>query len=516
MLAPTTATTSDSRPTSKDGVKRNLWSSMLDGVASAKRLPEKNLLVLGGNPDSQREFLETLSPDSSDPRVQRKGKAPPFSNQFALGYTYQDVLDADHEDTLARLSIYLLSEPSTSFAPLLKPLLTPTSIPQTLIVILLDWEQPWSWARELREWIRLLRLVMISLDDETKIVMEEVMTDWRDHRRVNGSNDSSVATGGSTSNGTTGVGNVNIPLGPGEWDEGLGVPLCVVCQGADNIEKLEKEHGWREEEFDYILQFMRTILLKHKDKILVPSNWDSWGKIRIIREGFDMEGIGTAWSIEIQDRPTPFEGLAASNSQPDEWRQQQQRQEACAADGTSAVYIYEQMIQNPKRSLNSALSTTTQKPEAPKIEVETRNMQDFLTDQLQVLERLKAEDEARDRQLRKMDPVKDFVMPKPVDETAARVNEHIGPVQFNMGGIQVDAEDMLRKLKEREANRTPIRRDTLGTPPQPSSSGSPSSSHHQGGSNIDDGKMQNQALASFFAGLVKKPGGGSRTPAGTS
>lgn len=33
---------------------------------------------------------------------------------------------------------------------------------------------------------------------------------------------------------------------------------------ADKIEKLEKEHGWREEEFDFILQFMRTILLKRK------------------------------------------------------------------------------------------------------------------------------------------------------------------------------------------------------------------------------------------------------------
>lgn len=27
--------------------KTNLWSSLLDGVASAKQLPEKNLLVLG-------------------------------------------------------------------------------------------------------------------------------------------------------------------------------------------------------------------------------------------------------------------------------------------------------------------------------------------------------------------------------------------------------------------------------------------------------------------------------------
>lgn len=36
-----------SRPSSKDGAKKNLWSSMLDGVASGKRLPAKNLLVLG-------------------------------------------------------------------------------------------------------------------------------------------------------------------------------------------------------------------------------------------------------------------------------------------------------------------------------------------------------------------------------------------------------------------------------------------------------------------------------------
>ncbi|KAI5287769.1 hypothetical protein KEM54_005758 [Ascosphaera aggregata] len=233
-----------------------------------------------------------------------------------------------------------------------------------------------------------------------------------------------------------------------------------------------------------------------------------------------MEGIGTAWSIEIQDKPAPFKGLEDSDPQSDEeqhnqHRSQYQQHEEDRADGTSAVYMYEQVIQNPKRSMGG--TSTTQKPNSPRIEVETRNMQDFLTDQLQVLERLKAEDEARDRQLRKIDPVKNFTLPKPADDSAARVNEHIGPVQFNMGGIQVDAEDMLRKLKEREASRTPIRRETLGTSPQPSSSGSPSSAGHQVVSNIDDGKMQNQALASFFAGLVKKPGGGGRaSTTGTS
>jgi dynein light intermediate chain 1, cytosolic len=126
-------------------------------------------------------------------------------------------------DILARLSIYLLSDPSPSFAPLLRPLLTPISIPETLIVILLDWTNPWTWVRQLREWIRLLRSVLVSLDSETKFVMEEVMTEWRGRRR---GLDASSGTGVANSGGP-----FTIPLGPGEWDEGLGIPMCVVCQG---------------------------------------------------------------------------------------------------------------------------------------------------------------------------------------------------------------------------------------------------------------------------------------------
>jgi dynein light intermediate chain 1 len=82
-----------------DTVKKDLWSSMLDSVASGKRLPEKNLLVLGGSPDSQKEFLEALSAETIAKRGQDRygSKQPPVANNFALGYTYYDVPDADHE-----------------------------------------------------------------------------------------------------------------------------------------------------------------------------------------------------------------------------------------------------------------------------------------------------------------------------------------------------------------------------------------------------------------------------------
>lgn len=38
----------EDRSKASDPSERNIWSSMLENVASGKRLPEKNILVLGG------------------------------------------------------------------------------------------------------------------------------------------------------------------------------------------------------------------------------------------------------------------------------------------------------------------------------------------------------------------------------------------------------------------------------------------------------------------------------------
>ena len=215
-----------------------------------------------------------------------------MANDFALGYTYQDVLDADHEgkillfflsgeasltgflDTLARLSIYFLSEPSPAFASLLRPLFTPQLIPESLLVILLDWNEPWSWVRQLRDWILLLRNITASLSDEAKEVLEQTMKEWQEKKRGTSSYDTSST---STSNDTS----VTLPLSQGEWDEPLGLPLCVVCHNvcesltiesftadtliqAEKINTIEIEQNWGEENFDFVLQYIRTILMKRK------------------------------------------------------------------------------------------------------------------------------------------------------------------------------------------------------------------------------------------------------------
>ncbi|KAI0878006.1 dynein light intermediate chain-domain-containing protein [Hypoxylon argillaceum] len=451
----------------KDDQKKDMWSSMLDSVASGKRLPEKNILVLGGSVDSQREFLEALSSNGQRRTMDRQKNPPPIANSFALGYTYYDVLDADQEDILARVSLYLLSSPAPSFASLIKPLLTSQSIPNTLIVILLDWSQPWSWMRQLREWLLLLRSVILSLSPECKESMEEVISSWRERGR----------TGGSVNLDGTGAvateGDVALPLGPGEWEDALGLPLCVVCQNSERIDYLEKTQGWKEERFDLVLQYLRTALLRHgasliytaptmitplpslvhaslgihsllkraplkhnvidRDKIVVPPNWDSWGKIRVLRDGFDVESISEGWSIDI-NQPLPTSKSQTMNGAGES--------ETFESNGTyepagSAVAMYEEQVQDT--SLDT-LQLAQGNKDTTKLEIPSVDTQAFLGNQLGRLEQQKKEDEKTIRENSFAQVATDDI-----------ISDHIGPVQFNMGGIQVDADDMVQRLKDRQA-----------------------------------------------------------------
>ncbi|KAJ4984416.1 dynein light intermediate chain [Stagonosporopsis vannaccii] len=549
------------RPSSRDADREELWKPMLDSISSGKRLPEKSLLVLGGTPDTQRDFLDALATDGpSARRPHERARKPPVANHFALGYTYQDVLDTDHEgelsrsaplrraaadvptDTLARLSLYLLASPSPSFTPLVKPYLTPRTIPHTLVVVLLDWNHPWLWIRQLRDWIRALRSLIVSLDDAAKDALQDNMAVLQDHgRRLGGE-------------GSTLLDPVQAPRGPGEWDEELGLPLCVVCQNADKIESLEKERGWKEDEFDFILQYLRTILLKHggsliytmpsapgslqtlihstlgirsllkqeqlrhnvtdRDRVLVPPNWDSWGKIRVLRGDFAAEEVSQKWSVDI-DRPqtsaqpdgeeshnlnaqtpshnsnaqtpshsfnahTPSHSFNAHTPPPGE-----------EVDANSATAIYEKEIRNPESDFSLAALSN----HGNGIEVTSMDPQVFLTEQVHVLDQLRQEDdkEAQLKAARKeADPsARNWVAAGPGGEDASGVvEEHIGPVQFNMGGIHVNADEMVKRLQDREASRT--NEPKASTP------------------DASDPAMSNDKLMSFFSGLINK---GANSPA---
>lgn len=228
--------------------------------------------------------------------------------------------------------------------------------------------------------------------------------------------------------------------------------------------------------------------LKHnvidRDKVLVPPNWDSWGKIRVLREGFDVEGTSSGWSVDIQ---SPASAVANGDTETKDG------EPVPSTSRKGAVLpTYESTISKPH-----AYSSTHLKD--PGIEISTPTTQAFLTTQLEALERLKAEEEAAAASSER-DPNNNTFSNtnnKPHDD---RVNEHIGPVQVNMGGIQVDADDMLKKLKSRkEGAENGIMTPEVNT--------------EKATKSPDDMKAQNEALNSFFAGLMKR--GASGTPRST-
>lgn len=259
----------------------------------------------------------------------------------------------------------------------------------------------------------------------------------------------------------------------------------------------------------------KTQPLKHnvidRDKIVVPPNWDSWGKIRVLREGFEVEDVSKGWSIDI-DQPFSLPPQPPSEPPPTNGGESHTEQEPSSSvvpagayqNGNShsaenghvpdpegsAVTLYESVVVDP--SADNALAPVTGGIGAPngtasrlnglvggtELETHTQDTQQFLAEQQRQVQAYKEKD-ARETAEHGGVRAGSTASPSAVgslpgrtptfesgsgyrggafadDDRGAggttagsRVMDHIGPVQFNMGGIQVDADDMVRRLKVR-------------------------------------------------------------------
>lgn len=100
-------------------------------------------------------------------------------------------------------------------------------MPHTALVILLDWSQPHLWLRQIWSWIQVLEEVVGLLSPEARKEMEHLMSSWSERGRGGASLN---LDGTPSATGSPADVDGLLPLGPGEWAEPLGLPLCVVCQ----------------------------------------------------------------------------------------------------------------------------------------------------------------------------------------------------------------------------------------------------------------------------------------------
>ncbi|OZJ06167.1 hypothetical protein BZG36_00990 [Bifiguratus adelaidae] len=346
---------------------------VLQSVATTKMVPCKTVVFLGdahaGKKTLQAQFkmrntaYETEGTAggrdvSATSAVLPNGSQHDAQEDLALCFDYADIRDDENEDLVARLNLYSLSLPHPKYTPLLRLALTPATLADALVVIVMDWSKPWSFIESLERWMAVLKEQMhhVAMQDDQRVLHElrerverDVQTYTEPNARDRSTNNSANGLSSNLLSTTTNADQVILPLGPGCLTQNLGVPVAVVCSKSDMQAHLERTLDYKEDQFDYIQQTLRTICLAYgaalfyttvaqpqtmhtfrqyilyrllntpthpysfttraqvvdRDNVFVPTGWDSWGKIKVIGERFDCQNAFRGWNFDM--------GLEADN-----------------------------------------------------------------------------------------------------------------------------------------------------------------------------------------------------------
>lgn len=158
----------------------------------------------------------------------------------------------------------------------------------SLFIITLDWEAPWTFLSHLAEWLDVVREIIEQATNTSKVEWSREQVVWEEMKEsveasIRAYSDAAGPIGAAALSGNDGdeVGETSVasaivpvanpaandgeeraPLADGCLTHNFGVPLVVVCTKADTIGQLEKERNFKEEKFDYVQQVLRTICLK--------------------------------------------------------------------------------------------------------------------------------------------------------------------------------------------------------------------------------------------------------------
>lgn len=597
--------TRDDRPAKrkKEAAQRtDIWTNLLRQTREAQArsrtqaLQHRSLIVCGGSPDDQRQFIHSLArppppaPPSRKQSPQKTRGEVRLSNRYAYGYGHvtlysppavqgAGLLGAEAEEA-ARVEVHTLPEAEEGYEGVLRRLLNgekdgkrendvddddatgPTQHEEArrpAITLLLSWKEPWRFLALLRRWLHLLAHALLPPDSR--------------------------------------------PEDPLDILKAHSLALTVVVQHVEAQEGLERE-GYKEDAFDYISQCLRTCLLplsaalvytstspppqqpgsplsevqkvlftslqldlatlspapakgslptKIEDlaarhnvvdrmALVVPSGWDSLGKIRLLSETFSPETTLEAWINDLAIPPPPTE--PAENPPPTKSNTSTNEHPPTEVYASSPVASEDADLASrplsPSKSSYSAINAYEQRtpdpqahkiPKPPRIEVTTKPDQLFLAEVRTHLQEMEAQD--AERAAAKSNSAataavgggRSAIGVPSGDQTGA-LNE-LGDVSFNVGGVSyntVSAEAAIESLKHpraREVSASSPRTSTPRPPRREDREGNTASSREVSASTptapgtSKSGELPVEKLEEYFHSLMKKGGGGGGSGSST-
>lgn len=266
---------------------RDLWRDVLESAsagATDRSVVERTIVVLGGGHDAARHFRDILRSQAIAGRQAESTRPqsathPPRAavDGLARQALVFDAIDITDrdEELVAHLSFYYAPREVPDAARFVDEMLSDCHA----VVFLLDWNAPLAWMQSLQF--------------------------WRSH------------------------------LGKAFTS----TPLLLVCMHAEQMRRLEKEHGLGDADFDYVQQTLRSVCLHYgaalayhtlahdeadrqlyeallhlfppitealalrardaeiveREQVYVPISWDTPGKIRTLNDEYDVDAATEAW-----------------------------------------------------------------------------------------------------------------------------------------------------------------------------------------------------------------------------
>lgn len=113
-----------------------------------------------------------------------------------------------------------------------------------------------------------------------------------------------------------------------------------------------------------------------RDTLLVPSGWDSWGKIRVLREGFDCRGLGRGWEFDCEvERVRRAKRLPRARAAEEEAEKEVEKED----EVVSAVRLFEDIVSDWEAGPVSCASLDLESCQLSKRRMTEVNIHSFLT-----------------------------------------------------------------------------------------------------------------------------------------
>ncbi|CAG8547278.1 13685_t:CDS:2 [Acaulospora colombiana] len=305
---------SQTEATSVGDQQENIWSSILKSVASSKMVPTKSLLILGDRESGKSTLIRHLKGEEDEdvyevPEVNGSASKDvgigtddtsnkkPSQNDFALSYTFVEIKDDEAEDTLARLGLYQLAGSQDAYQSLLRFSLNSTTLPDSLVVIVLDWARPWNFIETLQRWVKFVERGIENIKTEG----------------ASGSKDG--WTKGKAIVDEMKEAHIRCDLKVLHPIDGAALFYTTTRQPKTFINLrqyiLHRLLGSKASSSDtkssYAFNIEPTFV--ERETVLIPAGWDSWIKIKVMGEGFNCEGLLQGWDMDISGRTEVQDGV---------------------------------------------------------------------------------------------------------------------------------------------------------------------------------------------------------------